>query len=596
MAEIAGLVFGASAICSIFKKCFQGYEFLAKVKNLPSNAEYLSSKLIIEENRLLLLGRALGLVENEAAVERDTATGNPTFDLEQEWLQLPTTRRTVEQIFTAIELQSKTIKKLKVKYSVPEVSADEWHPIPFVRRSFSELTSNPAFSDRAMSRRASFDAWKKNTTAARRIKWAASDSDVFAKSINEFHILNNALASVIAPSLQESLSQALSSQVQRSLSLFDIRRGIPTLGVFKRAAAESNNQYLDLSIDIQQQSYALERESTAANLVATSTDTSQIPSDRIEFDESDFPASNGARERSFATFHGKSSDDLGTTRRVLVEWKLYDPKLAQEELDQLIKRVRDLVILLSKRYPQSYHLLQSFRFFDDPTSTRNQARLGIVFELPESDDRVERPRTLHELLIDPNFPKPNLGERFKLALHLAQACLQLHSSQWLHKGLRPQNVLFFPRKKKTVQKSLLDCPYLAGFEFSRIQGADHPTEHLLSADLDVCLYCHPEKLQGVRYEVTFDHYALGCLFLELALWTNLRVLFESEEVPLDLTKEEDQKRRKKHLISWASELGPEVGVIFQDVILTLLKGLDKRGQSKKDFYWDVVAQLEKCRA
>lgn len=214
--------------------------------------------------------------------------------------------------------------------------------------------------------------------------------------------------------------------------------------------------------------------------------------------------------------------------------------------------------------------------------------------MPESDDRVERPQTLHELLIDPTFPKPNLGERFKLALHLAQACLQLHSAQWLHKGLRPQNVLFFPKKR--MQRWLLDRPYLTGFELSRMQGADHPTEHLLSADLDVFLYCHPRKLQGARYEVMFDHYALGCLLLELALWTSLRVLFDSEETPPDLTKEKDQKRWKAHLISWASELGSVVGFIFRDVVLTLLNGLDKQGESKKDFHWDIVAQLEKCRA
>lgn len=129
-----------------------------------------------------------------------------------------------------------------------------------------------------------------------------------------------------------------------------------------------------------------------------------------------------------------------------------------------------------------------------------------------------------------------------------------------------------------------------------MQGAEHPTEQLLSADLDVFLYCHPEKLQGARYELKFDHYALGCLLLEIGYWTRLRKLFESEAVSLDLTRDEDQTKWRKHLVSEATHLGPEVGVIFRDVVLKLLKGLDRRGESKKDFYWDVVAQLEKCRA
>lgn len=250
MAEIACLVFGASAICSIFKKCFQGYEFLAKVKHLPLDADYLLSKLIIEENRLLLVGRALGLVEDKVVVERDTLTGDPTFDSEQAWLRLPTTRRIVEKILMAIRLQGSTVEGLKAKYSLSELSSDALHPVPFVRRSFSELTKNPSFSDREMQLRGSFDAWGKDRTAAQKIKWAAADRDKLAKSIHEYHILNNTLTSVIAPSQQESLSQALSSQIQRSLSLLGNRRGIPTLGVFERAAAESDNRYLELTIDI----------------------------------------------------------------------------------------------------------------------------------------------------------------------------------------------------------------------------------------------------------------------------------------------------------------------------------------------------------
>lgn len=48
-----------------------------------------------------------------------------------------------------------------------------------------------------------------------------------------------------------------------------------------------------------------------------------------------------------------------------------------------------------------------------------------------------------------------------------------------------------------------------------------------------------------------------------------------------------------HFISQATHcLESEVGVMFRDVVLTLLMGLDCCGESKKEFYWDVVAQLE----
>ena len=592
MAEIAGLVFGASAICSIFKKCFQGYEFFRKVKVQPEDAEYLKSRLIIEEHRLLLFGRALRLVEDEATVEGDTTAGDRNHESDGDSLHSPRMRPIVKEIFSAIELKAKCISRLKEKYSLSEVSSDIWNPITFVRRSSSGLTNDPPSTDREIQRRASTGLQKRNVSLAKKTLWAAVDKELLTQCISEFHTLNNSLDSVIAPSQQASLSQALSSQIQRSLALVEMRKDIPTLGFFERAAAESDNQYLDLSIDVQRQTYALESEVPRETSEGAFTNKAQIPSERIEFEASDLPTSSGARERSFATFHGKSTDDLGKTRRVLVEWKPYDPRLAKPEVDILRKRAGDIITLLSKRFPANYHLLRSFGFFDDPLNTRNRARIGLIFELPESDDRIERPQTLHDMLADPAFPKPNLGERFKLALHLAQTCLQLHTSLWLHKGIRSQNVLFFPND---MQRTLPN-PYLAGFELSRMQRAEHPTEQLLSADLDVFLYCHPQKLQGARYELKFDHYALGCLLLEIGYWTRLRRLFESEVVPLDLTRDEDQAKWRRHLFKEATHLGSEVGVIFRDVVLKLLKGLDRRGESKKDFYWDVVAQLEKCRA
>ena len=257
----------------------------------------------------------------------------------------------MEEIFIAIELQGKRIKKLTEKYSLSEVSSDPRPPIPFLRRSFSELTNNPSFNDRAIQRRASTDLWKNNLSFAKKTVWAAVDKELLTRSISEFHVLNNTLNSVITPSQHQSLSQALSSQIQRSLSLFEIGREIPTLDVFERAAAESDNQYLDLSIEVQRQTCAIESETPRGTLEDTFSNKAQIPSDRIEFEASDLRTSTGARERSFATFHGKSTDDLGKTRRVLVEWKPYNPRLAKEEVDTLRKRAGDLITLLSKQFP-----------------------------------------------------------------------------------------------------------------------------------------------------------------------------------------------------------------------------------------------------
>lgn len=77
------------------------------------------------------------------------------------------------------------------------------------------------------------------------------DKDKLAKRIDECHKGNNTLDTVIVPSQQASLSQALSSQTQRPLALFGVGRGRPTLGFFERAEAETGDPYLGLSIEAQ---------------------------------------------------------------------------------------------------------------------------------------------------------------------------------------------------------------------------------------------------------------------------------------------------------------------------------------------------------
>lgn len=54
-------------------------------------------------------------------------------------------------------------------------------------------------------------------------------------------------------------------------------------------------------------------------------------------------------------------------------------------------------------------LLRSFRFLDDPKSTRDQARLGHMFELPESDKPVARHVMLYNHMADRTFFQAETG-------------------------------------------------------------------------------------------------------------------------------------------------------------------------------------------
>ncbi len=129
-------------------------------------------------------------------------------------------------------------------------------------------------------------------------------------------------------------------------------------------------------------------------------------------------------------------------------------------------------------------------------------------------------RNLREMLTRPkdnpqNIWKPPLGDRFRLAHGIAETLLAVHTCSWLHKGLRPENIVFF-----STTKSIKD-PYLLGWDYSRSSKRGQQTEPVVSWYPDAELYQHPswfeepseEDDDKSRFRVEFDQYQLGCLLL-----------------------------------------------------------------------------------
>ena len=139
-------------------------------------------------------------------------------------------------------------------------------------------------------------------------------------------------------------------------------------------------------------------------------------------------------------------------------------------------------------------------------------------------------RTLHTLY---KLPTPPLNLRLSCAITVVETLLQLHTSGWLHKEFRSDNVLFIhtPEAQASVvsHKSDRDYlsfpPYVAGYLYAR---ADDPLEATepLESDLEADLYRHPASLGsagGTRhlYCKAFDVFSVGCILLELGLWQSL---------------------------------------------------------------------------
>lgn len=134
-------------------------------------------------------------------------------------------------------------------------------------------------------------------------------------------------------------------------------------------------------------------------------------------------------------------------------------------------------------------------------------------------------RTLRHLLDEVSTPSLNL--RLAFAITILETLLQLHTSGWLHKELRSDNVLFILGSYSQETDFLLASLRVTGYVYARVDDLHEPTEPLMS-ELQADLYRHPSCLRQPResFRRAFDAFSVGCILLELGLWCSLATFLQ----------------------------------------------------------------------
>ena len=204
--------------------------------------------------------------------------------------------------------------------------------------------------------------------------------------------------------------------------------------------------------------------------------------------------------------------------------------------------VRNLARVLGEVEPATFSLLKC-RGVIKITNEKCLASWGpshsdfqFIFNIPPQHTNPQSLRTL--LLSRASYP---LDERLDLAKRLTSSILFVHTVRFVHKNIRPENIIIFQN-----QHSQIGAPFLAGFEQFRVEdghtyrvGDDKWHQNLcinLSYSpvillIDSLLDRHPTR-QGTNpqsyYQMQHDIYSLGVVLLEIGLWTSF-VLYDSEE-------------------------------------------------------------------
>ena len=224
------------------------------------------------------------------------------------------------------------------------------------------------------------------------------------------------------------------------------------------------------------------------------------------------------RPRGILTKDGQDHD-------VWIEWRTVE-NVADGSLEdkESMLRTATLAQMLSVSKPQNLFSPNCIGYIDNRIQ-RNQ--VGWIFEMPRGSHRTNSLKTLHSMLGQGQY-KPTLTERVSLASKLASSLLYLHTVDWLHKGIHSGNVVF------SCDKDIFDVekPLLSGFEYSRPRSSK-TTSRSLDPKWDIYRWpsIQSEAPKADNSRKTYDIYSLGLLLLEIAHWQPLHKLMSLKRWP-----------------------------------------------------------------
>lgn len=286
---------------------------------------------------------------------------------------------------------------------------------------------------------------------------------------------------------------------------------------------------------------------------------------------------------------------------VWVEWKPIasdDPRK-----DDLITRVKALNALLTASSLPQYLQPKCLGLLNDRAyeeRTRGHKRLGFIYRFPNNDSSQDL-ITLQDMLSQAKKCqyRPPLGERFELARKLASALSLLHATDWIHKSLRSDNIVFISTSGGGASPpQILTNPKLAGFQYSRQAGPDS-IEKRASGNAKLEMYYHPDVV-AKGWTKAREVYSLGIVLLEVGYW---RTAFDAKFDKNNMNATEVSNSIIRSLEgSWGNQLEGLVGKVYINVVRECLTGFSDVSDDmspqllSKLFFHRVVKPLSTCKA
>ena len=502
--------------------CLKGFLLLRRARTHGRDVSAVILMIELEEHRLYSWAGESGLLDSP-----------PRLSISTKHVEF------VPPILAQIRDLLQDLKKLKTKYGLNLQSTNEdieevdEKTLSFGIQSIGGLSQNQGRTAGLLQKAAS--PWKKlqwMTVDEQNVRTLMEKADEWVKQLEGF--LEDARLMRMEQKIDTFLRTAILNTINyQELEVIGHTHGRGTIYSAPAAAARLKYEGLHLGIMSQHHDSQASAQTSASDLrhltplrrpslVSKPSDT-RLSSMRLSMSQL---AINSPRPNSFRTF------ERYHRKPVLIEWK----EVGYLNFKALETRV-DCVSTFLQKLETSFHSLPCRGYVKD----HDARRYGYVFDLPIALDTSMSPSmsepdvsdvapfptvyTLREIL-DLEAPAPSLNLRVSYAVRLLETLLQLHTSGWLHKKLRSENLLFIQNASSSSYENDLAVDdlgpsqmYLAGYVYTR---ADDPAEMTepLQSELEADLYRHPSTIGRDRlpFRKTFDMFSVGCILLELGLW------------------------------------------------------------------------------
>ena len=532
--DVSGFAGLVSLSVTLLHGCIQGFVVLSRAKHSGNSISHVLLSLEFEQLKLSVWAARVGLTETPA-------------DLRVTGPYLSYVPKVLEQLGELLCDASRLRQRYGLKVEeIPEETIDLGRDESILKRlqmppSFELQTSD---IDTANAYEHRPGPWKK-------LRWVSGDERESRKLLSDVRDCNRQLQEMLGHDNDKAPSNRIDTIVRTTITNTYDQQDLDLLIEASQASlmkalvapARVRKKILRLGLLGRHRSkVSIELSSEAGNDDGSETST-LVPI--IQSKSAPTKPTPGTRKMSFSNLtledlHQPSEPrQLGRygRRPILLERRL--PEVGDwKRFESRASKFSEMLEAMAN--DPSFHSLQCLGFVKDI----DNCRYGYVFDLsqvqvPKLDFPARRGhqrtvlpilQTLHDMLAVPSL-RPSLNLRVFHAISLLETIQQLHTAGWLHKELRSQNVFFVGQigQDQSDHKLLRSSLFVGGYVFARADDSYDYTEPLLP-NIEADLYRHPHSSLGrlrQRYCKSFDIFSVGCILLELGMWSQMSGILES---------------------------------------------------------------------